>query len=122
MNRAIPLILMGCGPTLLDTAMEDLPTYEELPDLITCDISMEGSGEVVGDLDCTGGICKVAEGLAWLGSDLGEPYECPPRAVDISDFSIDQFEVTRSQYAACEDAGACLEVPEHHNLHHCLKH
>jgi formylglycine-generating enzyme required for sulfatase activity len=104
---------LACGPTLLDTAEEDLPTYEELPELITCDTPMEGSGDVVGDVACSGGICTIAGGGAWLGSDLGEPDECPPRVVEISEFSIDQTEVTRGQYAACEESGACSEIPEY---------
>jgi formylglycine-generating enzyme required for sulfatase activity len=107
------LLLLGCKSTVADTADEDLLTYEELPELITCDISMEGSGEVAGDMDCSGGTCFVSAGSAWLGSDIGEPDECPPRLVELSSFSIDQTEVTRGKYADCEDAGSCSEVPEH---------
>lgn len=112
MERAWVFLLLGCGPTLVDTG-EPPPTYEELPELITCDTPMEGSGEVVGSMSCSGGICSVPAGLAWLGDDMGEPDECPPRNVEISAFSIDQTEVTRGAYAACEAAGACEAIAEH---------
>ena len=106
------LLAFGCGPTLVDTG-EPPPTYEELPELITCDTPMEGSGEVAGSMSCSGGICSVPAGLAWLGDDMGEPDECPPRNVEISAFSIDQTEVTRGAYASCEAAGACEAIAEH---------
>ena len=36
MERAWVFLLLGCGPTLVDTG-EPPPTYEELPELITFD-------------------------------------------------------------------------------------
>lgn len=78
-----------------------------------CPVSGGYSGLTVGEASCEGGICEVPEGNFWMGSDDGQPDECPPRAVGLSAFAIDAYEVTRGAYVACVDAGGCSPVPTH---------
>ena len=75
MERAWVFLLLGCGPTLVDTG-EPPPTYEELPELITCDTPMEGSGEVVGSMSCSGAFVRCP--LGWRG--WATTWESPTNA------------------------------------------
>ena len=111
MERAWVLLAFGCGPTLVDTG-EPPPTYEELPELITCDTPMEGSGEVMGSMSCSGGFVRCPLGRRGWATTWESPTNAHPN-VEISAFSIDQTEVTRGAYAACEVAGACEAIAEH---------
>lgn len=69
------------------------------------------------DEDCDGivenGPCMVpvAAGEFSMGCDASYPFPCGVGAslhtIDVSDYSIDKFEVTNGQYQICEGLGAC---------------
>lgn len=77
-----------------------------------CAQAVEHSGEAVGSVDCTDGVCEVPAGDFVMGAaDPSSPDQCPERRVTLSAFAIDQHEVTRGEWAACVAAGACAEPP-----------
>ncbi len=76
-----------------------------------CPVAGDYSGQVVGSVDCQDGVCEVPAGSFWVGSEDGQPDECPPREVELSAFAIDAKEVTRTALEACVDAGVCSPVP-----------
>lgn len=55
------------------------------------------------------GMVHVPAGSFRMGSESGEDDEKPVHEVYVSDFFIDTYEVTVSEYAACMRAGGCSE-------------
>ncbi len=81
--------------------------------LTDCEQPLQSSGEVVGAIDCTDGVCEVPEGPFFMGdSNPSLPDQCPERSVHLSAFAIDRLEVSIGEFDECIDAGACSERTE----------
>ncbi len=72
----------------------------------------QGSGLPIGDIECNNGRCTIAPGEFWMGSSDVDA-ECPVRKVELSEFQIDQYEVTLSEWQRCVDQGRCASLPAH---------
>lgn len=92
------------------------PDHSDSADIeaIGCEIAMGGSGAAVGTVDCADGRCVVAAGPFWQGAaDPVHPDRCPARAVTLSEYSMDQTEVTRAAWAECQADGVCGDAHSH---------
>ncbi|GEM_PF-1819102 len=95
--------------TVVDTEVVDTEGHDSA-EVDPCTVNGQGSGSVVGSADCTDGVCAVAAGSFWMGSDVSED-ECPVHEVTLSGYRIDRDEVSRGAWAACVEAGACDDIP-----------
>ncbi len=78
-----------------------------------CAVADGSSGQSVGVESCSGEVCVVASGEFWMGESSAEvPERCPARQVQLSEFAIDQHEVTIDAYDACVAAGGCTARAE----------
>lgn len=60
----------------------------------------------------------IPGGTFTMGSSDGEADESPQRAISMSSFSIDQYEVTFAQYDSCVKKGVC--TPAHYDDGNCF--
>ena len=74
--------------------------------LISCS-NKQGGSKLVGKFSFSGKGVGVSEGFFVMGSDQGNTDERPERNIYISEFLIDEKEVSKEEYADCVDAGIC---------------
>ena len=75
-----------------------------------CDWTVEPI-DATEEINCSNNRCRVPDGVFIMGSDLGAEDQCPIHQWETNTYSIDQREVTRSQYGICVAQGACSETP-----------
>ncbi len=107
------LLILACGGDA-DTGTAEVPEEPTTPIEVVDDCVSEplGSGEPVGEADCSGGVCEVPAGDFVMGA--ANPLlrdQCPERRVTLGAFAIDETEVTREDYAQCVSAGTCEALP-----------
>jgi len=114
MSAVLWMVLLACNNTNNGAPISlDKDTPSDTETEMSCDISDPPSGEAVGSIDCDDGRCEVESGPFWMGDVNGYPDACPMRQVTLSDYSIDQYEVTHAKWQSCVDAGVCPEPKEH---------
>jgi sulfatase modifying factor 1 len=90
---------LGCTPETSTDAESDTDGTAE-----------DTTGETGSD-DIEPGMIQIPAGMVWRGCLDGDPdcadAELPGRWIEVSEFHIDQFEVTVAEYLACIEAGEC---------------
>ena len=104
---------LGCVRPGIDTADTQNPMPDTgTIDLDACELPDLGEGRSLGPKSCENGICEVVAGPFIMGdANPDRPEQCPPRSVELSEFAIDEREVSNGEWNACVDAGACVEAP-----------
>ncbi len=104
-------VAIASDPTATATATEEPPAEEPPAEQPTP--TVEPSPTPLADRTTLRGVTMllVAAGPFIMGNDAGYPRERPAREVYLSDFYMDETEVTNLYYMGCVDDGAC-QPPE----------
>jgi formylglycine-generating enzyme required for sulfatase activity len=108
----------GDGDEDRSEARSDGETHADVPADVDAEAGADADGEGESGPSCVppagrcpAGMVVVPRGVFVMGSDPGEGRadEEPERVVSVSEFCIDQTEVTNAQYLECMDAAICTE-------------
>ncbi len=87
--------------------MTPLPSHTPPPSVISDTLPISNTGTITNTL--VHSMSLIPAGAFQMGSIEGQTHESPVHTVELDAFYIDQTEVTNAQYAACIQAGVCVD-------------